>query len=340
MGILFGELINYLDIFDDYHKHFPEKTDLLKEYFKIDKIYLGFTEYLGDYGSSEEHSYLVNSSTGKSKITDKEFLKYIQMFNPLFTVLPFEYVPSDGGKKRVLRCYKKLNTLFEIINEENVNYKNQNFIIPFYTKHIEHIPMGDFNNNLEKSKGILVITEKPEEMNYELLQKYKKILEKIKCDIKIKANLETPFDILLGKEMGCTHIELNFPTSYSEKGMAMDIDFTSFDKSQSYGKIEEIEKFNFELCLLNMSSNTYETNMDLLTKTCECFVCKTGYKKSYIHHLIKCKELNGNIILSIHNIFQAKKLYEVYDSLKDENERKNFLMWFISKNCCPIKENE
>ena len=103
--------------------------------------------------------------------------------------------------------------------------------------------------------------------------------------------------------------------------------------------IEEIPKFNVEMCLLNMNSQTYETDMDIIQKTCDCFVCKTGYKKSYIHHLFKCKELNGNILLSIHNCYQARKLYDHYKSLTEE-ERKNYLMWFITTNCCTIKAEE
>ena len=338
-NILFGELINYLDIFTEYHKRNPEAKNLLTDYFKQDNIYLGFTDYLDDLGANDEHSYLVNSSTGKSKITDSEYLKYLVMLNPKYAVIPFEYVPPAGGKKKTLRCYKKMKAFFKLINDKSELYKEQNFIIPFYTKQYEFIPKEDLKECLVRSKGMLVITENPEEINYAKLKKYKSILDTYTCDMKIKASTNSPLDILFGIDIGCSHIEINFPFYYSEKGLVTFIDFSAYDKAKSYGKIEEVDKFNVEVCLLNMNSQSYEKDMDIIQKNCECFVCKTGYKKSYIHHLFKCKELNGNILLSIHNCYQARKLYDCYKAMNEE-ERKNFLMWFITANCCTIKKED
>ena len=48
----------------------------------------------------------------QSKITIDNFLKYISFLNPQFIVCPFELLPPDCGKKRVVRCYKKIKNIF------------------------------------------------------------------------------------------------------------------------------------------------------------------------------------------------------------------------------------
>ena len=68
--------------------------------------------------------------------------------NPQYTILPFEYIPSDAGKKRVLRFLNKLNIVFENL-EKNPSQKDckYKFVIPYYfdyttfqkkTKNINH----------------------------------------------------------------------------------------------------------------------------------------------------------------------------------------------------------
>ena len=151
--------------------------------------------------------------------------------------------------------------------------------------------------------------------------------------MKIKSSTNNILDILIGHEIGCEYFEVNFPFYYAEKSQSLNIEFMTFDKEKNYGSVNDIKNFNYKVNLLNLNDSNYENNMDILTINCNCFVCKTGYKKSYIHHLIKCKELNGTILLSIHNIYQGKKLHEDYISFKTDNERLNFLMWFLTTQC-------
>ena len=58
-----------------------------------------------------------------------------------------------------------------------------------------------------------------------------------------------------------------------------------------------------------------------ITKDCKCFSCLTGYKRSYLHHLFKCKELNGPIIVNIHNYFQTRELYEKLSEYKNDIDK-------------------
>lgn len=296
---------------------------------------MGFTEYINDFGIGDDNSFYVQTNTGKVKITIENFLKYISYLNPQFIVCPFEYLPPDCGKKRVVRCYKKIKIFFENIkNDHKNNFSKLNFIIPYFLEHIEFINKNEIDFITLNKKGVLIFTEDYSDISYEKILKYKEKLNNINVEMKIKSSSNNILDILIGHEIGCEYFEVNFPFIYAEKSQSLNIEFNTFDKEKNYGNVNDINNFNYKINLLNLNdANLYENNMDILTHNCDCFVCKTGYNKSYIHHLIKCKELNGTILLSIHNIYQAKKLHENYISFENDIDRLNYLMWFLTTQC-------
>ena len=53
----------------------------------------------------------------------------------------------------------------------------------------------------------------------------------------------------------------------------------------------------FDLKMNDLNDLKYETNNEILKENCQCFTCTKGYSKAYIHHLIKCNEINGKILL-------------------------------------------
>ena len=54
---------------------------------------------------------------------------------------------------------------------------------------------------------------------------------------------------------------------------------------------------------------TYERDFTPLDPECDCYTCRT-YTRSYIRHLIKCNEILGVRLLSIHNLYFLTKLME------------------------------
>ena len=115
--------------------------------------------------------------------------------------------------------------------------------------------------------------------------------------------------------------------------MCLNIDFDSYDETKNYGDIMKLKNFDYKFKLLKLNEKVFENDLNVLTPNCNCFVCLTQYKRAYIHHLIKCKELNASILMNIHNIYQTKKLYEIYSGFKAQNQRNNYLMWFITTYC-------
>ena len=346
-----SDIVNYLDIFENYHSQFPNERNVLNKYLKIDNIILGFGDYLSDFGSSEQENYFINSTTGKVKITLKEYFKYLFIMNPQMIITPFEYVPCDAGTKRVQRFLNKINIFFENLEKEP-NYikekdKNFNIIIPYYLDYEKFLEENEkYKKNLNKCKGVLIFNDENKNIKYEKIIKYKEQITKIKNELKdkenpliIKSSTNNIIDIILGVLIDCTHFEISFPYIYSDKGKCLNIDFTDFKKEENYGSIKDLENFEFQPNLLDFNDIKYLNEITNITNGCKCFSCNMGYKRSYLYHLFKCNELNGPIILTIHNYFQVRELYQKLTEFKsNENLLNNFIMWFLKTQCTHVNK--
>ena len=350
-----SDLVNYLDIFEHFHSQFPNEKKVLNTYLKLDQIILGFTDYLSDFGTNENELYLINSNTGKVKITLKEYIKYLFIMNPQYAILPFEYVPSDAGKKRVQRFLNKLNIVFENL-EKDQNFKDYKtkFIIPYYLDHVNFLEENTkYKSQLSKCKGVLIFNELIKNINPEKIVKYKDEINKIKKEFEkdkdkdkekimiIKSSSDNIIDLIIGALIGCTHYEISFPHIYAQDGKCLNINFSDYKNETNYGKINELENFDFEPNFLDMNDIKYgkENETVNITEGCQCFCCLTGYKRSYLYHLFKCKELNGPIIIAIHNYFQARELYQKLNELKNnEDSLNNFVMWFLNSQCTHVNK--
>ena len=335
-----SDLVNYLDIFDKYHSQFPSEKKVLNKYLKLDNIILGFGDYSPDFGTSEVETYLINSNTGKVKITLKEYIKYLFIMNPQYAIVPYEFVPCDAGKKRIQRFLNKINIAFDNL-EKHQNFKECNLIIPYYLDSAKLLEENEkYKNNMNKCKGILLFNDIYKNINYEKIVTYKEHIEKnILKNFKekillIKSSTENIIDLIIGILIGCTHYEINFPHIYAQEGKCLNINFDEFKDEKDYGQIKELNNFDFEPNLLDLNDIKYLNDISEITKGCKCFSCLTGYKRSYLYHLFKCKELNGPIIVTIHNYFQTRELYSKLMEFKNDDIKLNkFVMWFLSTQC-------
>ena len=66
---------------------------------------------------------------------------------------------------------------------------------------------------------------------------------------------------------------------------------------------------------------TYAEDFRPLDDECDCYACK-NYTRAYIRHLIKCNEILGVRLLSIHNI---KFLTNLMERVRIEIENDNLL---------------
>ena len=337
-----SDLVNYLDIFDKYHSKFPKEKKVLNNYLKIPNIILGFGDYYSDYGSNDLETYFINSNTGKVKITLKEYIKYLFILNPQYAIIPFEYVPCDAGKKRVQRFLNKLNIFFENLEKEQ-NFKELNLIIPYYLDYENFLEENKkYKINISKCKGLLIFNDEYKNINYEKISKYKTQIENIIKNNKeqmmiIKSSTENIIDLIIGTLIGCSHFEISFPHIYAQEGKCLNINFEEFKQDKDYGKINDLPNFDYQPNLLDFNDIKYSKEITNITQNCKCFSCLTGYKRAYLFHLFKCKELNGPIIVTIHNYFQVRELYNKLIELKEDKDKlNNFIMWFLTTQCIKV----
>jgi queuine tRNA-ribosyltransferase len=60
---------------------------------------------------------------------------------------------------------------------------------------------------------------------------------------------------------------------------------------------------------IDIMKGKYKADLSPLDENCECYVCK-NFTKSYIHHLLKQKELLGYSLGSYHNLVIMERLME------------------------------
>lgn len=118
---------------------------------------------------------------------------------------------------------------------------------------------------------------------------------------------------MLSYEMGCNYFHVAYPFDQAEKGMVIISNHSKFSEVQNKNKIEsknytnvldDNEDYNNlfknkEIKLMDLNDKKYETDTSILKENCECFSCKNNYTKAYIHHLLKCKELNASILIAM-----------------------------------------
>lgn len=79
---------------------------------------------------------------------------------------------------------------------------------------------------------------------------------------------------------------------------------------------------------LNIKNSRYKEDFTPISEECDCYACK-HYTKAYIHHLIKCDEVFGARLLSIHNIRFLIHLTEELRKAIKENKILEYREQFI-----------
>ena len=75
---------------------------------------------------------------------------------------------------------------------------------------------------------------------------------------------------------------------------------------------------------------TYEKDWGPLDPECDCYTCK-NYTRAYLRHLVKTKEILGDRLLSVHNLYFLSKLMERVRKEIENDNLINFKNEFYSK---------
>ncbi len=154
------------------------------------------------------------------------------------------------------------------------------------------------------SIGGLSVGESKEEM-YEMLEYLKDVMPKDKP--RYLMGVGTPDYLLEASMAGIDMCDCVLPTRLARNGTAL----------TSHGKVV-------------IRNATYERDWGKLDDECDCYTCK-NYTRAYLRHLVKCKEIEAAMLLSIHNIhFLTNLMARVRIEIENDN-LKNFVQEFYKK---------
>lgn len=121
-----------------------------------------------------------------------------------------------------------------------------------------------------------------------------------------------PIDIIEGVIRGVDIFDCVLPTRLARHGNAL----------TKHGK-------------MNIKNSRFTKDFTPIEKNCDCYACQ-NYTRAYIHHLIKCEEVFGQRLLSIHNIrFLIRLTEEIREAIKEDKileYREKFLEEYYEKN--------
>ncbi len=149
----------------------------------------------------------------------------------------------------------------------------------------------------------------PKDMMYEVLDYTVPLLPEDKP--RYLMGVGSPDDLLEGVLRGIDMFDCVLPTRIARNGTAM----------TSQGKV----------VVRNASYAEDFTNLD---PECDCYTCK-NYTKAYLRHLIKCNEILGARLLTIHNLhFLLKMMENVREAIKEDrllDYKKDFFEKYYGK---------
>ena len=116
--------------------------------------------------------------------------------------------------------------------------------------------------------------------------------------------LKTIEEVLEAAKLGGVGLSIACCKEEAERGVAFNISKGSVGSS------------DFSLEKVNLNDVKHKLTKEPLSRDCSCVACKVdeggrlGHYRAYIHHLIRCEEMLGTILLMNHNVWQCKKLEE------------------------------
>jgi tRNA-guanine family transglycosylase len=139
-------------------------------------------------------------------------------------------------------------------------------------------------------------------------------------------------EIIEGAAFGGELFDVEFPFFLAENESAFMYQGLEFPKD-----IPMLEKYegNYEALLKNRRSiiqdlynPSIETDPSPIDPSCSCYTCK-GFSKAYLFHLLRHKEMTGNVLLVLHNMHCFEQFFKNLKEALNLKMEKKFFEWFL-----------
>jgi queuine tRNA-ribosyltransferase len=111
-----------------------------------------------------------------------------------------------------------------------------------------------------------------------------------------------PQDIIAAILMGFDMFDCVGPTRLARNGTLYfgEIDF---DQHDAEGRVQPTFISPYNKGRLQIGNKEFRTDKRVIQPGCGCYTCRSGYTRSYLHHLFRSDELTYYRLGSIHNVY-------------------------------------
>lgn len=309
-----------IELSNTYHLHVRPGDKIIKEFGGLHKFMSWNKPILTDSGGfqvfslaglrkiKEEGVYFNSHVDGRKIFMGPEESMQIQSNLGSTIAMAFDECPSSVADRSYVqnsverttrwleRCkieMKRLNSLEDTINPDQMLFGiNQGAIFEdIRIEHAKRISEMDLDGY---ALGGLAVGETHEQM-YHIIEETVPYLPKDKPTYLM--GVGTPANILEAVERGVDFFDCVYPTRNGRHGHLY----------TNHGKI-------------NLFNAKYELDSRPIEEGCGCPVCRRGYSRAYLRHLLKAKEMLGMRFCVLHNLyFYNTMMTEIRDALDEGN---------------------
>uniref|UniRef100_A0A0K0E9V0 TGT domain-containing protein n=1 Tax=Strongyloides stercoralis TaxID=6248 RepID=A0A0K0E9V0_STRER len=297
-----------LDVLENYGKDVSTFANIPKNF----PVHLTGLDQLGkiEIGYNNNSGMAVWTKSGKKLINSDYYKKFIDIVKPnSFTTLMDYDTANDSLKKRLKKSIVRTNNYMKDFDNKGelnlpriISINGGNClecraelasILAFHPKasgfNLDMTLFSDY----EENKFYMGFDEKHIKklfkMTFEILPTKK---------FKIAEGVFNPTQILFLISIGFDFFDSSYASKLASEGKCFRL---NDDYPNSGGGFKIIDFKQKEL---------FEKDFSEITNNCECYTCK-NYTKSYITHLINTKELLAPLLLTIHNIFEYDRMFDI-----------------------------
>ncbi|XP_065648085.1 queuine tRNA-ribosyltransferase accessory subunit 2 isoform X1 [Hydra vulgaris] len=288
---------------------------------------------------NEEKSVSIWTPGGRRKVTPKDYMKFLKVFQFDVCIPLSDCIPPNLPKKR---CRKSADRTIRFLDECLKIKIDQKIDSPV----LGVIEGG--NSKEERERCIKEILKKDVEgfvlsgFNY-YLPNYKELLHFCtnflpKDKVKFMFGILTPDEVINAIELGVDVFDSVIAYDCTDRGCALSFKYNTKKKyaershsfSNSNGCYHNNNGVEFKTnnhiakCGKNMEDfemdlheSRYFDDLQALVEGCSCYCC-IQYTRAYIHHLLVTKEMLSSVLLMIHNLHHWMNFFEeIQESLKE-----------------------
>ncbi|CXI50628.1 queuine tRNA-ribosyltransferase, putative [Plasmodium berghei] len=341
-----SEIYNNLNVYEKAKEHYLKnnikgKNSYLHNFcdFKNSYRYMNIRNVLANNFNLNINKFItLKDSNSNSTFSIDDFIKCIEIFEPNILCIPTEEIKINEqvGKKKKIRIVTIMNDFLEkikIIKEKNNGNDGALCILSVpSTININNAIKETIDKYDSIINGYLLSGIGYDESNQVRTSYIKDILEVIpENKLKfIQLSNGNPIEILHSIYYGIDIIESNFPYYLARNGKAITMDINLKDINYEQSKSFDINLINFEdkkindTFIIDLNDSKYALDYSIISNN-----SPRKETKSYIHHLLKCKELTANVIISYHNLYIYKLFFQEIKSQIKNNTFLTYINTFI-----------